>query len=202
MSPKISEEAKEQRKVAILEAAERCFNRKGYYETSMDDIVHESLMSKGAIYTYFDSKEEIFISLMNHMTQQSLVETEEKLSQFSSASEKLRYLISRNYLLYESRPNMQRVHYEFWLYAASFSGLRELMEERKRLFNSIIENILKEGIEQGEFRPDLDTELVSAMYWHFRDGIWLHQLTIGDPVQFEKYFVLFEEMYFKYIVNN
>lgn len=202
MSPKISEEAKEQRKIAILEAAERCFNRKGYYETSIDDIVHESLMSKGAIYTYFDSKEEIFISLMNYITQQSFAAVDEKLAQFATASEKLRYLISRNYLLYESAQNMQRVHYEFWLYAASSPVLKEMMERRKKLFDSVIENIIKEGIEQGEFRKNIDTEMVAAMYWHFRDGIWLHQLTTGDPVQFEKYIRLFEEMYFKYLTQD
>ena len=57
--PKISQEKKNQRQEMILAAAFKLFSKKGYYPTSMDDITKEAGVSKGLIYTYFKSKEEI-----------------------------------------------------------------------------------------------------------------------------------------------
>lgn len=60
--PKISEEAKEQRKDQILDAALRCFGERGFQATSMADIIEESGLSAGAIYGYFESKREITLA--------------------------------------------------------------------------------------------------------------------------------------------
>jgi AcrR family transcriptional regulator len=57
--PKISESRREERRRSILEAALRCFTRQGYQQTSMADIIAESGMSTGAIYSYFPSKREL-----------------------------------------------------------------------------------------------------------------------------------------------
>ena len=47
---------KEERRDQLIQAAITCFGEKGYYETSMDDIVREAGLSKGALYWYFKSK--------------------------------------------------------------------------------------------------------------------------------------------------
>ena len=62
MSPKA--DVSTERKQQIYQAALACFNRKGYHLTTMDDIVIESGLSKGALYWYFDSKKALFISLL------------------------------------------------------------------------------------------------------------------------------------------
>lgn len=57
--PKISESRRDERRRAILDAALRCFTRTGYQQTSMADIIAESGLSTGAIYSYFPSKREL-----------------------------------------------------------------------------------------------------------------------------------------------
>ena len=57
--PKISPALGQQRRDQILAAALACFARQGYHATSMDDVVRESGLSVGAIYTYFSSKEDL-----------------------------------------------------------------------------------------------------------------------------------------------
>lgn len=64
--PKISEEKKKQRQKDILKTALGLFSSKGYYATSIDDITREAGISKGLVYTYFKSKEEIFFGLAEH----------------------------------------------------------------------------------------------------------------------------------------
>jgi len=55
----------EQRMQEIMEAAVRCFAKKGYDKTKMEDIVKESGLTKGGIYWYYKSKREIFMALLD-----------------------------------------------------------------------------------------------------------------------------------------
>ena len=61
--PKLAVEAKEARRSHILAAALRCFARRGYYATTVDEIAAAAGVSKGAPYVYFDGKEELFREL-------------------------------------------------------------------------------------------------------------------------------------------
>ena len=53
-------------KSKIIDAAMKLFLEKGYENTTMQDIVQASGMSKGAIYHYFKSKQEIVAYLSNY----------------------------------------------------------------------------------------------------------------------------------------
>ncbi|QPZ38606.1 TetR/AcrR family transcriptional regulator [Paramicrobacterium chengjingii] len=61
--PKISEARRQARRAEIMAAALRCFARNGYRGTSMADIIAESQLSAGAIYSYFASKKELIRSV-------------------------------------------------------------------------------------------------------------------------------------------
>ena len=52
--PEVSKERTKQ----ILDAAVKVFSRSGFQQASMDDIVAESGLSKGALYWYFKSKDD------------------------------------------------------------------------------------------------------------------------------------------------
>ncbi|MFC8043616.1 TetR/AcrR family transcriptional regulator [Nocardia sp. NPDC057353] len=61
--PRVSEEHLERRRQQIVEAAQRCFARKGFHQTSMQDVFAESGLSAGAVYRYFKSKDELVAAL-------------------------------------------------------------------------------------------------------------------------------------------
>ena len=54
-------------KERLLESAKILFSQKGYYATSVEDIVESAGFSKGTFYFYFKSKEELFKSLVEEM---------------------------------------------------------------------------------------------------------------------------------------
>src|SRR3989454_10778877 len=58
--PKVVPEYKEEAKSRILDVANKVFAEKGYHEATMDDIARRLGVSKGAIYLYFSSKEDLF----------------------------------------------------------------------------------------------------------------------------------------------
>lgn len=59
-----TDEAKEQRRRALLDAALAEFFERGFSAARMDDIAARAKLSKGTLYLYFDSKEALFTSLV------------------------------------------------------------------------------------------------------------------------------------------
>ena len=52
------------RRATILDAAEHCFSRSGFHQTSMSDICQAAGMSPGNLYRYFPSKEAIIAGII------------------------------------------------------------------------------------------------------------------------------------------
>jgi AcrR family transcriptional regulator len=61
--PKISEERKTERRVQILDGARRCFAENGYEGATVVKLEKQIGLSRGAIFNYFPSKEDLFIEL-------------------------------------------------------------------------------------------------------------------------------------------
>ncbi|WP_054718519.1 TetR/AcrR family transcriptional regulator [Rhodococcus sp. SMB37] len=55
------------RRAEIIGAALRCFTRAGYQRTSMADIITESGLSAGAIYSYFSGKQQLLVAVADHV---------------------------------------------------------------------------------------------------------------------------------------
>ena len=62
--PKVVPEYKEEARSRILNAANKVFAEKGYHEATMEDIAKRLGVSKGAIYLYFSSKEDLFEAMV------------------------------------------------------------------------------------------------------------------------------------------
>src|SRR4029450_8063922 len=59
LMPKVTEAYSAARRQQIIDAAYRCFARKGFHQATMRDIYEEAKLSPGAVYHYFDSKDAI-----------------------------------------------------------------------------------------------------------------------------------------------
>lgn len=64
--PKLGEDAKQQRREALVDAAWRCIARGSYRSLSVDDVCAEAGLSKGAFYTYFAHKHDLLVALLEH----------------------------------------------------------------------------------------------------------------------------------------
>ena len=61
--PKISDERRAERLEQILEGARRCFAQNGYEGATVAKLERETGLSRGAIFNYFPSKEDLFVEL-------------------------------------------------------------------------------------------------------------------------------------------
>lgn len=202
MMPKISDEAKEARKEKILEAALECFSTKGYYASTVDDIVKYSKLSKGSVYNYFKSKEEIFISLLHQRNVSVLEELTQSLAEISSPLEKLRYWIKTDIPYNINKKKFMHVHIESWLYAADAPHVKEVLKEQFDLSFQLTQEIVIQGQEAGEIRQNIDPDAASAMFWSLHDGIWLHASIGYDEEKIERRIIEMEKVLLAYLTTK
>ena len=75
------------RKRELMTAARRVFERKGFIETRVSDIVREARVSHGTFYTYFDTKDEVFRALVKDLSSRVGQEAREAMAEADGALE-------------------------------------------------------------------------------------------------------------------
>lgn len=197
--PKISDEAKEERKNKILHAALECFSQKGYSASTVDDIVHYSKLSKGSVYNYFKSKEEIFLSLLNQRNEATLTDLKINLEKIDSPIEKLKYWIKTDLPYNPDKKKFMHVHIESWLYATEAPHVKGVLKERFDTLFQFTEDIISQGKKAGEIRDDIDANTAAAVFWSLHDGIWLHASIGYDEEKIERRIQEMEKVLLAYL---
>ncbi|MCK5054760.1 MAG: TetR/AcrR family transcriptional regulator [Anaerolineales bacterium] len=158
---------KQERRKQILDAAEKVFTKRGLDKARMDDIVHESGLSKGALYWYFKSKDAIIRALLDRVFINEMRGAEELIHTQGSSSERLRTFVANAVQEYKRFENMLPLAYEFVALAARSKVIREAIVGYFKRYTAILAEIIQQGIESGEFQPcDPERTAISviAMY--------------------------------------
>ena len=146
--PDVSEE----RKAQIYQAALTCFGRKGYHLTTMDDIVAESGLSKGALYWYFKGKKELFLSLFQEVMEQvGRVWEEISFDEKASAREKLLASMELFRTELEDMVPFFGVMVEAWALTRHDEDVEDILRELYVPYIDIMTRIVEEGVASGEF---------------------------------------------------
>ncbi|MBB2483392.1 TetR/AcrR family transcriptional regulator [Bacillus sp. APMAM] len=201
--PKVSESYKEKKRLLIMENALILFGEKGYELTTIDDIGLKSGISKGMVYTYFKSKEDLYITSMQQRTNHTFSKLQERFKKFSSAEEKIVELL-RVYreavTTTEGWTNIIRVDLEFWINSSRYDHLRNIMKEhfKNQMLHFLIQ-IIQEGQKNGEFKREVETETFASLFWAMLDGICLHYAVIDKEYDYRGNFLLAEKMILQYL---
>ncbi|MCD1260126.1 TetR family transcriptional regulator [Paenibacillus athensensis] len=180
MSPKVTEEHKEQRRKQILAAAERVFIRTGYEPATLKDIVEEAAMSRGWIYLYFQSKEEIFEALAEQYDREANRALETLLTQPLSVWEMLEAMLTGQKAdLAGVDTGLQPVFHEYFLTGWRDAGRRRRLVQRYAQGVARFVRLLEAGAERGEFAPSLPLELIAQIAASHIEGIMTHALALG-----------------------
>jgi AcrR family transcriptional regulator len=176
--PKVSPAYEQRRREQILEAAMACFAQHGYRATSMEDIVHQSGLSVGAIYTYFPSKEELFLALADQRSKQVLDMLGELFRQPVPMAYKAQAAVDYFFqqLATEDDP-YTRASLEFWSEASKSDRLRVRHAERCGLIRQFFHWVLSEAQHSGELRPDVDVPAVAELLMALHDGLMMLHLS-------------------------
>ena len=137
----------------ILSAAIEVFGEVGFARAKLDDVARKAGVSKGTLYLYFDSKEELFRRLVLERIIPCFREAEQYLRESQgSARELLEWFIRRKWNVIR-QPEMVRIARLVHAELASFPELaRFYFEEVVLRSRSLLRQILERGEATGEFR--------------------------------------------------
>lgn len=168
------EREREHRKSAIIECAMQVFLSKGIANAKMEEIAECSELSRATIYTYFKNKEEIVLHVMSCVLSTFIEYLEEKMSQVSSAQDKIS-MIGEAYLeFYKNRHghylllNSQDSTADF-----EFSNLEfydEILQISNKLWFTICKPI-NDAIANGYFKKGTSAIEIAITLWSASNGM-------------------------------
>lgn len=154
----------------ILDTATRLFLQKGYDETTLQDIIDATKLSKGAIYHHFASKEAILIAVVDRMGDfNSAVLAEIRDRKGLTGAEKLRELFRTSMTLSFQGKILHML--PFLIENPKFMAL-QMQSILGEAAPDYILPILKEGIADGSIRADYPEQLAEVLL--LMTDLWLH----------------------------
>jgi len=170
------EREKEQRRNMIIDAAERIFFKKGIENSTMDDVASEAELSKGTLYLYFKSKEDIQLAIAMRGSEILKEMMQKRLSKNKTGYENLLELadISIDF------SNKKKHYYEFFLFFQS-TNFEQLNLEESRLIKylteqsplAIVQECVSKGIMDKSLRPDIRADVFAATLWSQLLGVMI-----------------------------
>lgn len=147
------------RETEVYAAAARLFARKGFHATRMQDIADELGMQKGSLYYYFNSKDELLSDLVTGSVQEAQSSLQTILDSDQSPAQKLESAIDEHLRILQQNADLHLINAQ--------EILMSLDTETAVTTNTLLKNyetiwaaIVQEGIDAGNFRPDLDRKIV------------------------------------------
>jgi len=160
-----SERRPESRPHELLDAALRVFAERGYRNTRIDDVAEAAGVTKGAIYHYFATKEELLLRAIESYHDRTFGAIDEILRDAAGpVSARIRLMMRKAFgptdptgqrmtlalILQGVRHDVPLAH-RHWLRGGPIKGWR------------LLESLIEEGKSTGEFRADVDAEVAARV---------------------------------------
>lgn len=145
----------------IIDAAVVVIAENGYHQAQVSKIAKQAGVADGTIYLYFKNKEDILISLFREKMGDFVEKIENIIAGKTTATEKLLSLIESQFSMLSGDHHLAIVT-QLELRQTN-KELRMKINEILKGYLQVIDNIVLEGIEKGEFSKELDVRLARQM---------------------------------------
>ena len=171
----------------ILKTAFNLFLRKNYKEVTMKEIVTESGLSKGAVYHYFVSKEQLFIDVINTFFFERMIVDYSKLNQnslwefYHDYVEYIQNVFGGSMKEFSNSESVININY----ITIMFDALKLFPDFQNKIIkmqHDELESwtkVIKQSRDKGEFFSPMTDDQIARMFIYSNDGIALHLMLEG-----------------------
>jgi AcrR family transcriptional regulator len=177
--PDVSEERKDQ----IMNAAEDVFTQKGLDDARMDDIAEETGLSKGTLYLYFKSKDDLIASILDRIFQREFRAFENTDLSTVSAADAIWLFTDTVTKDIKIILRLMPIAYEFLALAFRNKTVQKALKIYINRYMDIFTPVIQRGIETGEFRQ-VDVKEVGIAIGAIVEGtllIWIYDNSLVEP---------------------
>jgi TetR/AcrR family transcriptional repressor of bet genes len=165
------------RRDQIRRAAAKIIAKRGFDGTTLMEIAKAARVSTGTINHYYDNKLAVLVDTLIYVSEWFQSRTREAIARSASTTDKLRAIVRVG--IFESGADGE-VGQTVWLWAMAesirFKALRTVIEERRRLFQHMIADVVREMDAAHNMRESDIVELAAEID-AFVNGLYIHQVT-------------------------
>ena len=168
------EREKLQRRQEIISAAESVFFSQGYENSTMDDVAKKVELSKGTLYLYFNSKEELLLIIVKKAfvkLHELFVEHTEKENDGLCKIRATGEAFIRFFFEYEDYYNTLKYYHNQLSFFKEDCEICKEINKLKRNNHNFMVNILEEGMQDGSMRKTLDPNKTALLLWGESMGV-------------------------------
>jgi len=173
----------EETQTKITDAAIKLFSNHGYNKASVDDICKEAGISKGAFYHHFESKQALFLALLDGWLQ--TIDNAIEASKDKTVPEAFIQMTEAFPYIFETAGEGLPMFLEFWLQASRDKKIWEASIAPYRRYHRYFTSLIKKGVYEGSF-VEVDPELASRMIVSTAMGLLLQSLLDPKGAKWEK----------------
>ena len=183
--PKVTEAYLETRRQQILDAAITCFARKGFHQTTMEEIGQEVGLSPGVAYRYFENKEDIILAtIQDSLDRAGDIYDSDEGDTLHTLEQMLDDHLQR--MQQPGRDKYYKVRVQLWAEVIQKPEVAEKARFIRQTALKKLAKVIKRGQERGQINQNLDPMAVSLTISAIYDGIVIHWL--ADPsVDFQQH---------------
>jgi AcrR family transcriptional regulator len=173
----------EETRSRIIESAIKLFSTRGFNAASVDNICKDAGISKGAFYHHFESKQALFLALLDGWLQNidKAIETSKDLT----VPETFMQMSAAFPYIFETAGEGLPMFLEFWLQASRDKKIWEASIAPYRRYHKYFTALIKKGVDEGSF-VEVDPELTSRMIVSTAMGLLLQSLLDPKGAKWEK----------------
>ena len=148
----------------ILQSAVQLFLGEGYEATSVNDICKHAGVSKGSFYHYFETKQVLFLSLMENWSSRVMQSVlGEPITEDSNAKDVLIQMPYQFNMAFAAVPRGFPMLVDFWRQAMADPAIWKTAVEPYRYFMGFFMRIIETGQQDGSIRKDIDSEILARL---------------------------------------
>ncbi len=166
----------------LVDAAERLFTSHGFHATSIDAVAGEAGFTKGAVYSNFASKEDLFFAVYERRVDRRVEEMEAALATSPSAREAVERMVPGAGGRAPATDGWLAVFFEFWAHVLRHPELRgRFAMQHRRVIEPLATASARFAEEEGERLPEDPFRLATARF-AMQLGLQLERLTQPEVV--------------------
>jgi AcrR family transcriptional regulator len=166
----------------ILDAAYRVFVRAGFGAASVDEIVTEADVSKGAVYHHFSGKDEMFREILGEHVRRCAEQMTEAIDSGASLRANVENILRASWQSVRSDPAWPALQMEFWVHATRDEHARQIVAESMTTCRRLVAGNVAALQEAGVLTRPLDADTAARLFLGVNDGILLQWQLQPDEV--------------------
>jgi AcrR family transcriptional regulator len=165
-----------------MHSAAKLFAERGLHNASIDDVAEDAGYTKGAFYANFESKEALFLEMLDERFAARVQEIEDAIASEGTDAEKaMRFGEGFAHML-SADPEWQRLLFEFTAYAVRNEEFRDELVARRRLLRERVAAALQARADELGLHSGVPADQVARMAGAMASGFAVERLLEGDSV--------------------